>query len=185
MAPFSLESERLLLRRWKPTDLEPFAALNADAAVMEHFPKPLTRDESDAFVGRIEETFDRRGLGLWAVEPRDSGRFIGYVGLWPATFDAHFTPAIEVGWRLAHASWGHGFAPEAARRVLDDGFGRLGLDEIVSFTAVGNDRSRRVMTKIGLTHDEADDFDHPSVPVESPLRRHVLYRLQASAHKSP
>ncbi|MGI9616519.1 MAG: GNAT family N-acetyltransferase, partial [Acidimicrobiales bacterium] len=180
MAPISLESERLLLRRWQPTDLEPFAALNADPAVMEYFPKPLTRDESDAFVDRIEDTFEQHDLGLWAVEPRDSGGFIGYVGLWPATFDAHFTPAIEVGWRLANACWGNGYAPEAAQCALDDGFGRLGLDEIVSFTAVGNDRSRRVMTKVGLSHDEADDFDHPSVPVTSPLRRHVLYRLPAS-----
>jgi ribosomal-protein-alanine N-acetyltransferase len=177
----SLETERLLLRRWKPSDQAPFAAMNADPVVMEYFPSTLTRAESDAFARRVELHFESHGYGLWAVEVADTGSFAGFVGLAPATFDAHFTPAVEVGWRLDTSHWGRGYAPEAARRVLDDGFGRLGLDEIVSFTAATNLRSRRVMEKIGMTHDGAGDFDHPSVPEGSPLRRHVLYRLRRPA----
>lgn len=175
--PTELCTDRLLLRRWRPEDREPFAALNADPAVMEHFVACPTRAESDDLVDRIEDTFDREGYGLWAVEVVADGSFAGFVGLWPATFDAAFTPAVEVGWRLARHAWGSGYATEAAQAALRDGFERLGLDEIVSFTTVGNVRSRRVMEKIGMTHDPADDFDHEAVPVDHPLRRHVLYRL--------
>ena len=177
MAPTTLTTDRLLLRRWRPDDLEPFAAMNADPVVMEYFPATLARDASDAFVARIETCFAENGYGLWAVEPVDDPRFAGYVGLWPAVFEAHFTPAVEIGWRLDKAFWGRGYAPEAARTVLADGFGRLGLDEIVSFTATSNLRSQRVMAKIGMTHDPADDFDHPTLDPASPLRRHVLYRI--------
>ncbi|MBM3674390.1 MAG: GNAT family N-acetyltransferase [Actinobacteria bacterium] len=170
-------TERLRLRRWRAGDLEPFADLNADPQVMEHLPAPLSRAESDAMVERIEETFDVRGFGLWAVEVRASGAFAGYVGLWPATFDAHFTPAVEVGWRLARSQWGRGYATEAARAATGDGFDRLGLSEIVSFTAAVNGRSQRVMDKLGMTRDPTDDFDHPALPESHRLRRHVLYRL--------
>lgn len=166
-----------MLRRWRPDDLEPFAALNADPAVMEHFVAPLSRAESDAMVGRVEATFDERGFGLWAVEVLGGAPFIGFVGITPVRFQAPFTPAVEVGWRLARPFWGRGYATEAARAALDDGFVRVGLTEVVSFTAVANGRSRRVMERLGMTRDPADDFDHPLVPPGHPLRRHMLYRL--------
>ncbi len=171
-----IETERLLLRRWRDSDREPFAALNADPLVMEHFPAALSREESDALVDRIEAGFERNGFGLWAVEA--SGAFIGFTGLSVPGFTACFTPCVEVGWRLARTAWGHGYATEAARAVLDHGFGELRLAEIVSFTAVGNLRSRAVMRRLGMTHDPADDFDHPSLPEASPLKRHVLYRVR-------
>lgn len=176
-----LRTERLVLRRWREDDLEPFAALNADPRVMEHFPAPLSRAESDAMVERIEAHFEEHGWGLWAAEVIASGAFIGFIGLWTPRFDAHFTPAVEVGWRLAHEHWGHGYAPEGARAAITHGFECLGLQEIVSMTSVGNDRSRRVMEKLGLTHDPADDFDHPSMPPGHRLERHVLYRLRRDA----
>ncbi len=168
-----------MLRRWRAADRDPFAALNADPVVMEHFVAPLTRGESDGLVDRIEDHFDREGWGLWAVEVADTGTFIGFTGLWPATFDAPFTPAVEVGWRLAQEGWGQGYATEAARASLQDGFDRVGLDEVVSMTAVGNSRSRSVMERLGMARDPADDFDHPNVPVGHPIRRHVLYRRAA------
>ncbi len=169
---------RLRLRRWTDADREPFAALNADPAVMEHFPAPLDRTASDALADRIEAHLDEHGWGLWAVEVLDGGTFIGFTGLAPASFDAHFTPAIEVGWRLAHDHWGKGYAPEAAAATLADGFERLDVDEFVSFTATANVNSRRVMEKIGMARDPADDFDHPSLPDGHHLRRHVLYRIR-------
>jgi RimJ/RimL family protein N-acetyltransferase len=175
--PTPLRTDRLLLRRWRPEDRDPFAELNADPVVMEHFVTCPTRGESDDLIDRIEDHFDREGYGLWAVEITETGQFAGFVGLWPATFDAPFTPAVEVGWRLARPAWGSGYATEAARTAVADGFERVGLDEIVSLTSVGNTRSRRVMEKLGMTRDPADDFDHPDVPVDHPIRRHVLYRL--------
>jgi len=153
--------------------------MNADPVVMEYYPSILARSESDAFVDRIEDHFDHEGFGLWAVEVTDTSEFAGYVGLWPATFEAHFTPAVEIGWRLRREVWGHGYATEAACAVLDDGFHRLGIDEIVSFTATINRPSRNVMAKLGMRHVPADNFDHPNVEASSPLRRHVLYRLDA------
>ncbi len=177
-----LRTDRLVLRRWQPADRAPFAALNADTAVMEHFPAAMTREESDAFVDRIEAAFDRDGFGLWAVEA--AGVFIGFTGLGRPSFDAHFTPAVEVGWRLARHSWGRGYATEAARAALRHGFGRAGLAEIVSFTAVPNVRSAAVMRRLGMTHDPADDFDHPGIAVGHPLRRHVLYRITAARWRS-
>jgi RimJ/RimL family protein N-acetyltransferase len=174
----SLATERLILRRWRDDDREPFAALNADPVVMEHFVAPLSREQSDDFVDRIEAHFDEHGWGLWAVEVAATGAFTGYVGLWRASFPAPFTPAVEVGWRLAHEHWGHGYAPEAAQAAVEDGFARFGFDEIVSFTAVGNVRSRRVMQKIGMQTNPAEDFDHPNMPEGHPVRPHVLYRLR-------
>lgn len=172
-----LQTERLHLRRWQESDRAPFAALNADPVVMELFPAPLSAVESDAFMDRIEQHFDAHAFGLWAVELRGTEEFIGFVGLWPATFAAPFTPATEVGWRLARRFWGAGLAPEAAAAASADGFDRLGLEEIVSFTAAINLKSRRVMEKIGMTRDKAEDFEHPSVAEGDPLRTHVLYRL--------
>ena len=176
-----LTTERLALRRWKDTDLAPFAALNADPIVMEHLLAPLTRAESDAFVARIEAHFDAHDFGHFAVEVRATRELIGYVGLWPTDFDAPFTPAVEVGWRLAHHDWGQGYACEAARAAVRDGFDRLGLDEIVSFTAAVNDRSWRVMERLGMVRDADGDFDHPKVPTGHRLEGHVLYRLARPA----
>jgi RimJ/RimL family protein N-acetyltransferase len=173
----SLRTERLLLRRWRPSDREPFAKLNSDPVVMEYFLSTLTCGESNAFADRIEAWFEEHGYGLWAVEVPGESDFIGYVGLAYHDFPAHFTPAVEIGWRLDRAHWGHGLATEAATAAVADGFERAGLDEIVSFTATINVRSRRVMEKLGMTCDPADDFDHPRVPMGHRLRRHVLYRL--------
>src|SRR4051794_9878260 len=131
---------------------------------MEHFPSTLTRAASDALVERIRAQFDEHGYGLWAVEVRATGSFIGFTGLAWQTFPAHFTPAVEVGWRLRRTAWGHGYASEAARAALEFGFTQVGLDEIVSMTAVTNVRSQRVMERIGMSRDPADDFDHPNVP---------------------
>ncbi|MEN8158920.1 MAG: GNAT family N-acetyltransferase [Myxococcota bacterium] len=163
------------MRAWREEDLEPFAALNADAAVMEFMPKRLTRDESEAMVERIDAHFAERGFGLWALEVPGVAPFVGCTGLQAPRFEAHFTPCVEVGWRIAREHWGRGYAPEAAREALRYGFEVAGLEKIVSFTSVGNTRSRRVMEKIGMRRDPADDFDHPGLPEGHPLRRHVLY----------
>lgn len=173
-----LRTERLLLRRWRDEDLDPFAALNADARVMEHFFRGVSsRRETADFIARIEAEFEDRGFGLWAVEIPGSARFIGFVGLHVALFEAHFTPAVEVGWRLSAAHWGHGYATEAGRAAVRFGFEHAGLSEIVSFTSTGNARSQRVMQRIGMTRDAAGDFEHPAVPVGHPIRPHVLYRF--------
>lgn len=182
-APSELRTERLILRRWRASDRAPYAALNADPVVMEHFVEPLTRAESDAHIDRIEDRFETRGFGLWAVEVPGRSPFIGFVGLNytdSSYLDAHFTPAVEVGWRLAKEHWGLGFATEAATASIEDGFDRVGLNEIVSFTTTRNLRSQRVMQRLGMSRDPADDFDHPNVPVDHPIRRHVLYRLRAA-----
>ena len=173
----SLITPRLLLRPWRDEDVAPFAAMNADVRVMEHFPKPLSGAESNAVAERIRGHFGRHGFGLWAVEVVGAAPFAGFVGLSVPTFEAHFTPCVEVGWRLAFEGWGHGYATEAARAALDFGFARLGLEEIVSYTVPANLRSRRVMERLGMTRSPTDDFDHPWLPEEHPLRRHVLYRL--------
>jgi RimJ/RimL family protein N-acetyltransferase len=170
-----LTTERLLLRPWKPEDRAPFAALNADPEVMEHFPALLTREESDAAIERFQLNLEAHGYTLWALEIRDTGEFIGMTGIQNFPFDTHFTPAVEIGWRLARSAWGHGYASEAARASLDYGFETAGLKEIVAMTATTNLRSQAVMERLGMTRDPADDFDHPKVS-EGPLRRHVLYR---------
>ncbi|TCC40069.1 N-acetyltransferase [Kribbella capetownensis] len=172
-----LTTDRLLLRQWRDSDREPFAVLNADPAVMEHFPAPQTREQSDALIDRIRPEIDERGWGLWALEVRDTGEFIGFTGLSVPSFEAHFMPAVEIGWRLAKGAWGNGYASEAARAALAHGFGPAGLDEIVSFTATPNVKSQRVMERIGMTHDEAGDFDHVRLPAGHRLQRHVLYRI--------
>ena len=176
----TMRTERLLMRRWRESDREPFAALNGDAETLKYFPSTLDRAASDTMVDRIEACFDALGYGLWALEVAegpDAGRFAGLTGLAVPTFTAHFTPCVEVGWRLASWAWGRGYATEAASAALRYGFIEAGLDEVVSFTVPANFRSRAVMTRLGMAHDPADDFDHPGVPASSPLRRHVLYRL--------
>jgi RimJ/RimL family protein N-acetyltransferase len=177
--PLQIETKRLLLRRWLPADRATFAQLNADPQVMEFLPQLLTRAESDDFADRIERHFEQHGFGFWAVEADGVAPFIGFVGLAVPRFEAAFTPCVEVGWRLAAQYWGHGYASEAAAAAMQFAFQHLGLDEIVSFTVPENWRSRRVMERIGMRHDPAEDFDHPSLPAGHRLRRHVLYRLNA------
>lgn len=174
-----LRTDRLILRRWRPGDREPFARMNADPEVMRFLNRPLRREESDAFVERIEKQFAEHGFGLWAVEVPDEAPFIGYVGLMIHTFEALFMPAVEVGWRLDRPYWRNGYATEAARAAIADGFERVGLKEIVSFTSPLNVRSVAVMERLGMTRDPSGDFDHPRVPPDNPLRRHVLYRIAA------
>lgn len=183
-----LETERLVLRQWRTADREPWAALNADPRVMEHFPSTLTRGRSDEFVDRHAALIDERGWGLWAVGVKDGPPFVGFTGLAVPGFTVPdpthpgaepVSPTVEVGWRLAAEHWGRGYAPEAARAAVEFGFDVLGLDEIVSFTFVGNRRSRRVMEKLGMC--EVGAFDHPGLPGHR-LQRHVLYRLRRPGH---
>lgn len=174
-----LTTPRLLLRRWTEADFEPFAAMNADPRVMEYFSSSvLSRERSEAFFLAIQEHFDRYGFGFWAIERRGQPGLIGFTGLSHVTFEAPFTPAVEIGWRIAAEHWGNGFAPEAAMASLRFAFESLGLDQVIAFTAVDNRKSRRVMEKIGMLRDPAGDFDHPRVEPGHPLRRHVLYRAR-------
>ena len=177
--PPEIKTERLLLRRWRDTDRDAFAAICADRRVMEFFPSIQTREQSDAVIDRLNSHIDRYGFGFWALEERESGAFLGFTGLSNVGFDAHFAPAVEIGWRLAHRFWGNGYASEAARASLAWGFGTLQLAQIVSFAALANMRSRRVMERIGMTRDPGGDFDMPKLPEGHALRRHVLYRMSA------
>jgi RimJ/RimL family protein N-acetyltransferase len=172
-----LQTARLRLRRWVKADREPFAALNADPLVMEYFPDLLSRRQSDSLIESIESGFEQQGYGLWAVEVRATEAFIGFTGLNKPSLEAHFTPAVEVGWRLARAAWGEGYATEAALTSLAFGFEEVGLDQIVSFTSAENMRSRAVMERIGMKRNPDDDFEHPGLPNAHPLSRHVLYRI--------
>jgi RimJ/RimL family protein N-acetyltransferase len=176
---FEPRTERLWLRQWRDEDCAPFAALNADPEVMQYFPSTMDETDSNAFVYRNAALIEVQGWGLWAVEVVRTGTFVGFVGLNQPTWTAAFTPCTEVGWRLARTAWGKGYATEGARAALAIAFGPLGLEEVVSFTTVGNARSRAVMERLGMTRDPAEDFDHPKVVAESPMRRHVLYRLRA------
>ena len=152
--------------------------MNSDPQVMKYFPAKLARDESDAMAQRIDDQFAKHRFGLWAVEEIDGAPFIGFIGLMVPRFDAHFTPCVEVGWRLAKEYWNRGYATEGALAAVEFGFEELQLDEIVAMTIPGNGPSRRVMEKLGMSHDPTDDFDHPLIDANSPIRRHVLYRLQ-------
>ncbi|WP_406828506.1 GNAT family N-acetyltransferase [Microbulbifer sp. ARAS458-1] len=174
-------TERLQLRQWRDEDREPFAAMNADPAVMEYFPAPLSREESDAGVDRQMVHFQQNGWGFWAVETLADSQFIGFVGIKHVTDDMPFAPAIEIGWRLARSAWGKGYASEAAKASLQVGFEQLGLDEIVSFTVPGNFRSRAVMEKLGMV--QGDNFLHPGLPQGHPMQEHVLYRLSAQDYR--
>ena len=173
-----LSTPRLWLRQWRASDLPPFAALNADPLVMEFMPGRLSPAESDRLARGCGEEIARRGWGFWAVERRESGAFIGFVGLDVPSFEAPFTPCVEIGWRLERASWGQGFATEAGRECLRFAFESLVVEEVVSFTVPLNRRSRAVMERLGMSRDAAGDFDHPRIPAGHPLRRHVLYRLR-------
>ena len=178
-APESLTTERLILRRWRASDRAPFAALNADPRVMRFLGRLHTRAESDALADRIDADFNERGFGLWAVEAPSVAEFIGFVGLAVPRFAAHFTPCVEIGWRLAAAHQGRGFASEAARAALDAGFEHNALAEIVSLTTRENRASRAVMERLGMQRDPRDDFEHPSLAPSDPLRPHVLYRISS------
>jgi len=177
-------TERLILRHWRESDRKPFARLNADLRVMEYMPRPLSEEESGSLVARIDAHLRQRGFGLLAAELRRDGSFIGFIGLNVPAFHAPFMPCVEIGWRLAVEHWGQGLATEGAGNLLGYAFETLRLDGLVSFTVPANTRSRRVMEKLGMTHDPADDFDHPRIPVGHPLRRHVLYRLDRSTWSS-
>jgi RimJ/RimL family protein N-acetyltransferase len=172
-----LLTHRLSLRQWRAADLEPFAALNSDPVVMEFMSRCLTRAESAEFIGKAQAQLARRGWGLWATELRATGELIGCVGLGVPSFETHFSPCVEILWRLRRASWGYGYATEGARVSLRFAFETLALPEVVAFTVPANSRSRAVMERLGMRRDAGGDFDHPRLPDGHPLRRHVLYRL--------
>ena len=185
MDPAILTTPRVQLRLWKPADLAAFAAMNADPRVMEFYPDPLTREDSDAVARRIEEGFSKHGFGLWALEIPGAAEFAGFVGLSVPRFEAVFTPCVEIGWRLGAEFWGRGYATEAARAVLAHGFGTLGLAEIVSFTATQNTRSRAVMERIGMQRCPELDFEHPVLSKGHRLSRHVFYRVRPPLTTTP
>ena len=171
-----LVTSRLRLRQWRESDREPFAAMNADPAVMEFFPSPLSRQSSDASIDQWQSQFSSQGWSNWAVEVLESGQFIGFLGLSVPRRVLPFSPCVEIGWRLARSSWGHGFATEGGRAALQVAFGQIGLPEVVSFTTVRNLRSRAVMERLGL-RNALQDFEHPGLPQGHALRRHCLYRI--------
>lgn len=170
---YIIETERLGLRRWNDDDIPYFISMNKDPEVMEFFPKLLTADETRSFVERSEQHFNEQGFALWAAELKETGRFIGMIGLAVPRFETDFTPCVEVGWRLGREFWGKGYAQEGGKACLEYGFTQLCLPQIVAFTSVYNTKSENVMQKIGMTFIE--EFDHPEIPVGHKLRRHVLY----------
>ena len=172
-----LETDRLILRSWRESDLAPMLAINQDPKVCEYFPEIGNRDSTLVLIDRIIKHDEEHGYSLYAVEVKATNEMIGFIGLMTPSFEAHFTPAIEIGWRLSSNHWNKGYATEGAKAVLRHAFTELNLDGVVSFTAVNNLASRRVMEKIGLKHNSKDDFDHPKLVEDSPLKRHVLYRL--------
>jgi ribosomal-protein-alanine N-acetyltransferase len=176
----TLFTDRLVLRRWTEDDRAPLAVITRDAEVMRYRFAPLSRPETDRLIDENEESFERNGFGLWAVERRSDHRLLGYVGFGRSDFDAPFCPAVDVGWTLARAAWGHGYATEAATVALNYAFDTLELDEVVAHTTEKNDRSRAVMRRLGMTHATDDDFDGPWYDEGHPYRRFVLYRLLAS-----
>lgn len=171
------ETERLNLHPLTLNDTDDMAAINADPKVMEHFPAPMTASQTKTFMQRVVKHWEDNGFGLCALEIRETGAFIGFTGLTHPPYETPFTPCVEVGWRLNPAAWGQGFAYEAARACLKWGFGGLRLNEIVSFTTITNTRSSGLMKRLGMQHDLSEDFDHPMLETDSPLLRHVLYRL--------
>lgn len=176
-----IETERLLLRPWRDTDRDSFFRITSDPRVMEFFPAIPTREQSDALLDRCNVHFEQHGFTFFAAELRETGEMAGFIGLAHMPLDTHFAPCIEIGWRLGFEFWNRGLATEGARAALRYGFEKLGLDEIVAYTAAGNLRSRRVMEKLGMTRKAEDDFDHPRIADGHPLRRHVLYRISAKA----
>ncbi|MCG8029062.1 MAG: GNAT family N-acetyltransferase [Candidatus Thiodiazotropha taylori] len=178
--PIEIFTQRLLLRPWRSSDLEPFAQLNADPEVMSYFPDTLSREQSDDLAQRCQQLIQQRGWGFWAVEHKRSDTFIGFLGLHVPSADLPFSPCVEIGWRLAKTHWGSGYATEGGRAALQVAFDQLNLDEVVSFTAVANRRSRRVMERLGMG-DSAENFEHPAIPPGHHLRQHCLYRITNAA----
>jgi RimJ/RimL family protein N-acetyltransferase len=174
----TLQTERLILRPWRDEDLAAWAEMSADPRVMEFFPSALTRAEAEETAARMRERLSSEGFGWWALEVKGGASFVGVIALQMVPFEAAFTPAMEVGWRLAFEHWGHGFATEGAAAALRFAFESLGQREVVAMTAAINLRSQRVMERLDMTHDAVDDFDHPRLDTGHPLRRHVLYRLK-------
>lgn len=172
-----LTTDRAILRQWRTSDREPFAAMNADPEVMRFFDRNRSRAESDATASKLEAHIGEHGFGFWAAELIDSGEFIGFVGIEHTPDNLPCSPAVEIGWRLDKRFWGMGLAPECARACLLYAFSRLNLEEVVSFTAASNIPSMRVMEKIGMKRDKSADFEHPAVPEEHPIRPHVFYRI--------
>lgn len=179
----TIQTRRLILRPWKESDLVPYAVLNADPRVMEFFPSTLSHEESERQALLMMKEIKENGFGFWATEIPGMAPFIGWIGLRKVDFSAHFTPAVEIGWRLAYKHWGHGYAMEGARACLQYGFDILKLKEIVAFTALDNKRSQRVMQQIGMHHSNVDDFDHPKLTADCKIKRHVLYRIQKDEWK--
>ncbi len=177
----TIETPRLILRDWRDADLEPWIAMNADPRVTEFLARSYTRALSESTAVAMREQLKRNGYGWWAVEVRGGPCFAGVIALQAVPFAAPFTPANEIGWRFSVENWGRGYATEGARAALDFAFDELGWREVVAFTAAANVRSQRVMERLGMTHDSADDFDHPRIEPGHPLRRHLLYRVQRRA----
>lgn len=174
-----LQSRRLILRRWKPEDLEPFAEMNADPRVMEYFPKLLNREEVRAMITRLEKHFDEKGFGLFCAELKSTHECVGFVGMQVPAFDTHFSPCVEIGWRLSHKVWGQGLAGEGAKRVLEFAFKDLKMKEVLALASKINARSRRVMEKLGMHYVPEYDFEHPRLEPGSAIRPHVSYRIRA------
>lgn len=172
-----IQTNRLILRRLRPNDFEPFAAMNADPKVMRYFPACLDRAETKALILRMNRHFERHQFGWWAVDIPGVTSFAGFAGLLAPAFHAHFTPCVEVGWRFVRSAWGKGYATEAGRACIDFAFSRLCLNEVVSMAVVDNQRSRRVMERLGMTRRPEDDFGHPKLPFDHPFRQHALYRI--------
>lgn len=172
-----LETKRLILRKWRPDDLDPFTAMNVDPEVMRFFPSRPDRAETEAQIRLVSDNIERHGIGWWAIEIPGNFDFAGFAGLSRPRFHTHFTPCVEIGWRLRRDAWGKGYATEAGSACLDFAFDRLKLDDIVSMAVVDNHRSRAVMERLGMTRRKEDDFGHPNIGIDHPLRAHVLYRL--------
>jgi len=178
-APLELHTRRCVLRQWKDSDLAPWAEMNADAEVRRHFPSLHSAEQAGAEAQRCREAIAQRGWGMWALELPGEFAFAGFVGLNVPHYDAPFVPAVEIGWRLTRAAWGHGYATEAAQAALEFAFTRLALSEVIAIAVPDNEASLRVMRRLGMVHDAAGDFDHPRIEAGHPLRRHVLYRASA------
>ena len=176
-----ISTPRLILRAWTDQDLDAFAEIQADPIVMQHFTMTMSRDETSQMLKRICEHFDKHGFGWWAAALKDTGRFIGYIGLSIPQYEMKFTPCVEVAWKLASDTWNQGLATEGASAALDYAFEVLKLKEVVSYTTLENHSSRRVMQKIGMIADPEYDFDHPKIPAGHRLCRHVFYRISQKA----
>lgn len=175
---YLFKSERLGFRQWQASDLPTFAEMNANAEVLRFFPTLLTTEESNALAERLMKGIEEYGYGFFAVDRLEEGDFIGFIGLINATFEASFTPCVEVGWRLKREVWNKGYATEGAKRCVEYGFETLKLEEIYSFTALPNLASERVMQKIGM--QKIGTFEHPRIADNHLLKNHVLYKIESS-----